>query len=491
MVTLEGIDREQLNKLDKETVIELLLLALARISELEKEVSAQVATIQKLADELAKNSSNSSKPPSSDGLKKPKTGSQRQKGQRAIGGQAGHKGDTLKMVAEPDHIERYTIKACPHCQTALSDTEPVGHEKRQVFDVPPVRLEVTEHQAEIKHCPGCGQRVKGAFPTDVTQPTQYGPRLKAYASYLNNYHYIPLARTEELLTDFYGQAPSEPVVIAANQQLAEQVEPTLERVKQQLIAADVAHFDESGLRVEGQLHWLHVASTPTLTHYHVHHKRGQDGMAAGGILPAFQGGALHDHWSPYLKFDNCRHYFCNAHHLRELQFILEQYQQTWALEMAQLLLDIKAEVEATPAPAMSLPPERLAHYENEYNKLIAQGLAANPPPDSSSPKKRGRPKQSPPKNLLDRLEKHKSGVLAFMYDFRVPFDNNLAERDVRMVKVKQKVSGTFRSQVGADTFCEIRSYISTARKHGLNVIDAMYDAFVGHPFMPPIAKGLA
>jgi len=484
MVSLEGVDREQLNKLEKESVIELLLLALARISELEKEVSAQAATMQKLADELAKNSNNSSKPPSSDGLKKPKTQSRRQKGQRPIGGQAGHKGDTLKMVAEPDHIETHPVKACPHCQTDLSPIQSLAHEKRQVFDVPPVRLEVTEHQAEIKHCPGCGQRVKGAFPTDVTQPTQYGPRLKAYASYLNNYHYIPLARTEELLTDFYGQAPSEPVVIAANQHLAQQVEPTLASTQEQLIAADVVHFDESGLRVEGQLHWLHVASTPALTLYHTHRKRGQAGMAAGGILPAFQGGAVHDHWSPYLTFDNCSHYFCNAHHLRELQFIWEQYQQAWAADMAQLLLDIKAAVEATPAPALSLPPERLAHYEVEYDKLIAQGLAANPPPDDPPPKKRGRSKQSPPKNLLDRLQRHKSGVLAFMYDFRVPFDNNLAERDVRMVKIKQKVSGAFRTQTGAETFCAIRSYISTARKHGFNVIDAMYDAFVGQPFIP-------
>jgi len=417
-------------------------------------------------------------------LKKPRTRSLRQKGQRPKGGQPGHKGDTLKMVSEPDHIEAHPVRACPHCLTELGSSEPLGYEKRQVFDVPPVGLEVTEHQAEIKQCPGCGEQVKGVFPTHVSQPTQYGPRLKAQASYLNNYHFIPLARTEELLTDFYGQAPSEAVVIAANQHLVKQTQPSLESVKQQLIAADVTNFDESGLRVEGKLHWLHVASTPELTHYHVHRNRGQDGMEAGGILPAFQGGAVHDHWSPYLKFDNCRHYFCNAHHLRELQFIVEQYQQSWAADMAQLLGTIKVEVEASPPPAMSLPSDRLTYYETEYDKLITKGLAANPTPEQPPPKKRGRPKQSPPKNLLDRLSKHKSGVLAFMYDFRVPFDNNLAERDVRMVKVKQKVSGTFRTHSGADTFCAIRSYISTVRKQGLNVIDAIYDAFVGQPFIP-------
>jgi transposase len=464
------LDRQQLEKLDTASLIELIL-----------EMQQQ---IQELRDQLAKDSHNSGKPPSSDGLKKPRTRSLRPKGEHPRGGQPGHKGDTLKQVAEPDHIERHLIAACPHCETDLAVIEPHDYEKRQVFDVPPVHMEVTEHQVEIKHCPGCGQAVKGEFPEHITQPTQYGPRVKAQASYLNNYHFIPLARTEELLNDFYGQAPSEAVIISANQQMVEQTEASLESIQEQIIDADVANFDESGLRVAGKLHWLHVASTETLTHYHVDLKRGQIGMQAGGILPNFQGNAVHDHWKPYLKFDQCQHSFCNAHHLRELQFITEQYQQSWAEEMAQLLRKILAEVEATPTPMMSLPSDRLAHYEAKYDQLITKGLAANPPPEVSPPKKRGRPKQSAPKNLLDRLLTHKSGVLAFMVDFRIPFDNNLAERDVRMVKVKQKVSGAFRTQQGADTFCSIRSYISTARKQDINVIEAMYDAFRGQPFMP-------
>ncbi len=266
--------------------------------------------------------------------------------------------------------------------------------------------------------------------------------------------------------------------------MVEQTKVSLESIRQQIVAAEVANFDESGLRVAGKLHWLHVAGTETLTHYHVDRKRGQVGMQAGGILPKFQGNAVHDHWKPYLKFDQCQHSFCNAHHLRELQFITEQYQQSWAEEMAQLLRKILAEVEATPTPMMSLPSDRLAYYETKYDQLITKGLAANPPPEVSPPKKRGRPKQSAPKNLLDRLLTHKSGVLAFMVDFRIPFDNNLAERDVRMVKVKQKVSGAFRTQQGADTFCSIRSYISTARKQEHNVIEVMYDALRSQPFMP-------
>ena len=279
------------------------------------------------------------------------------------------------------------------------------------------------------------------------------------------------------------------LIINANETLVEKTAASLSAIQQQLITSAVGHFDESGLRVASKLHWVHVASTPELTHYHVHAKRGQEGMKAGGILPEFQGKAVHDHWKSYLQFDGCEHDFCNVHHLRELRFISEQYEQPWAEKMAKLLLSIKAEVEAAPASAMSLSPERLAHYEAEYDQVIAEGMAANPPPSAPSPPKRGRPKQTPPKNLLDRLQNHKSGVLDFMYDFRVPFDNNLAERDVRMVKVKQKVSGAFRTKAGADTFCALRSYISTARKQGHNVIEALYDAFVGRPFMPALAEG--
>ena len=368
---------------------------------------------------------------------------------------------------------------------------PCDHEKRQVFDVPPVRIEVTEHQAEIKDCPKCGQQVKGSFPAEVSQPVQYGPRLKAQACYLNNYQLIPWARTCEMLGDFYGHTPAEALVLEANAAMVEQTEPSRTVTKQKLVAASVAHFDESGLRVEGKLNWLHVASINSLTHYAVHPKRGQEAMKDIGILSEFEGRAVHDHWQSYFAFDNCQHALCNAHHLRELQFIVDQYEQDWARKMSKLLLDIKAEVEEAGPDQRSLSPERITHFKRRYDELIAEGLEANPPPATPPPKKRGRKKQSPPKNLLDRLQQRKPEVLAFMYDFRVPFDNNLAERDVRMVKVKQKVSGTFRTRTGAETFCAIRSYISTVRKNGRNVIDAMYDALTGSPFIPVAGDGVA
>ena len=471
------LGREQLKQLNQDSLIELMLA-------LQEQLAAQQVLIQELRDQLAKDSHNSSKPPSSDGLSKRRSQSLRQSGVRPRGGQPGHKGQTLAQVAEPQHVIRHALQSCPHCQTDLTAVAAVGQVKRQVFDIPPLGIEVTEHQAEFKQCPGCGVQVKGTFPAHVTQPTQYGLRLQAQASYLNSYHFIPLARTTELLTDFYGQGPSEAVVIAANRQLVIQTRASRVRIQQQIRTAPVVNFDESGLRVEERLQWLHVASTAKLTHYHAHAKRGQVGMQAAGILSRYRGVAVHDHWASYLQFRDCQHAFCNAHHLRELLFIHERYGQEWAAEMAHLLRTIKTEVASTAHAHEALPPERLAHYDAECDTLIAQGLAANPPPAQTQARTRGRPKQAPPKNLLDRLRTHKSGVLRFMYDFRIPFDNNQAERAVRMIKVQQKVSGAFRTHTGADTFCALRSYISTVRKHGHNVIDALYNAFLDQPFIP-------
>lgn len=481
MTSLPRFTREQLEQLDKETLIGLVLLLQDHLDELTQRV-------QKLEDQVAKQSRNSSKPPSSDGMSKPRTRSLRRSEGRKPGGQEGHAGHTLKISEHPDHIELHRVGYCPQCDTDLSDVAVSDYMRRQVFDVPPVQIEVTEHQAAIKYCPNCHHRVQAAFPAGVTQPVQYGPRLKAQASYLNSYQFIPIARTCELLGDFYGHAPAWAFVAEANQAVASGCEPALAEIQRQLLQAPVAHFDESGIRVAGQLHWLHSAGTKMLTFFGLHRKRGQQAMQDIGLLPRFTGWALHDHWASYLAFEQCDHAFCNAHHLRELQFITDQYGQPWANKMAQLLCDIKSEVAASVGDAKTLEPERLAQHEAEYDAILQQGFQANPPPQTSPPTKRGRPKQSPPKNLLDRLDKHRSGVLAFMYDFDVPFDNNLAERDIRMVKVKQKVSGSFRTWHGAQTFCDIRSYISTVRKQDGNVIAALQGALAGQSFIPlPVA----
>ena len=466
-------------------IMDLVTSLWAQLHQKDEIIREQQEKIQTLQDQLVKNSKNSSKPPGSDGLKKtPRTSSLREKSGKKNGGQIGHQGHTLKQTKKPDHTKLHPVTHCNQCHISLEDVATEQYEKRQVFDIPPVRVEVTEHQAEIKQCPHCGEINKAEFPAEVTQPVQYGPRIKSQAAYFNNYHVVPLARTAEIFADLYGHSLTEAMVLQANATLADRVQPATEAVKEALITSDVVNFDETGLRVSGKLHWVHVVATPKLTSYTVHRKRGSEAMDEAGILPEFEGTAVHDHWKPYFNYDQLSHSLCNAHHLRELTFIDQQYQQPWATEMKNLLREIKDTVEQTRPHQDHLPPDIRTNFEYRYDQLISQGLEVNPPPPEQKPKKRGRVKQTPPKNLLDRLKDYKLETLAFMYDFCVPFDNNQGERDIRMVKVKQKVSGSFRTKLGADRFAQIRGYISTARKNDQSIIDAIQAAFAGNPFIP-------
>lgn len=469
-------------------MVELFLSVGSQMEELARQLEKQAAALKDIQARLEKDSRNSSKPPSSDGYRKPnRTTSLRKPGQKPTGGQPGHDGYTLTPSAQPDRTDVHRVEHCEQCGAELNRVEVTAHEERQVFDLPAIRLEVTAHRAEIKRCPACGAENRGHFPAGVAGPVQYGLGVKTWAAYFLSEHFVPVERTAQIFEDLVHHRLSGATILKAGQELAQGVEPAVAAVKAQLREAAVLHADESGLRVNGQLHWLHVAATDRLTHYDIHAKRGQEAMEEAGILPAFGGTAIHDHWKPYFRYKGCAHGLCNAHHLRELHYLEQQYGQAWAAEMTELLLAIKQTVDTISAHGTSLPPDVLVAFEQRYDRVVTTGYEANPraPPaeDGNPPKKRGRTKQTPPLNLLDRLRDFKPQVLAFMYDFRVPFDNNLAERDVRMIKVKQKVSGCFRTLAGAKDFARIRGYISTARKNAVNVFGAIRDAFGGKPFI--------
>jgi transposase len=443
--------------------------------------------IQVLEDQLAKNSSNSGKPPSSDGYVKPSPKSQRHRHKNKSGGQAGHPGNTLQAVKHPDRIEVHHVQQCRHCKGSLESAPVKGMEKRQVFDLPSVKLEVTEHQTEMKCCPRCGTYTKADFPECVTQPVQYGPGFQARMVYWNQYQMIPLERVCEMTEDLYGHRPSEGTVVKICRDVAKSVRPIQAAIHAHLKRQDsVGHFDETGVRIEGKLRWLHSVSTGRLTYFAVHAKRGKQATDDIGILPGMKGIAMHDGWPTYFRYEDIPHALCNGHHLRELTFLEEQYPQKWETEMKELLRKIKGKVEKAKERQGELSVRQIQTYEQRYDNLIRRGMKANPRLKDPEGKKRrrGRIRQSPPRNLLLRLRNHKRAVLLFMRDFRIPFDNNQAERDIRMTKVKQKISGGFRSWQGAEVFCLIRGYISTARKNGQRVLDILQTAVDGKPYLP-------
>ncbi len=452
------------------------------IEYLQDEMDSLSSRLHALEVQNKTNSRNSSKPPSSDGMKKPPKQTRKPTGKKP-GGQKGHTGTTLKMVETPDRIIEHEVDFCTHCGKDLSASPAIDTQRRQVFDIPPICVEVTEHRTETKRCSCCGELIEGQFPPEVTHPTQYGPRLKAISLYLKNYALLPYERTAELFEDLFGTPISVGTLTSINRRGGERVEEVGERIKEALRSESVAHFDETGMRVCGKLNWLHVASSEKLTSYQVHPKRGGKAMEVMGILPFFKGTAVHDGWKSYFAY-GCAHSLCNAHHLRELTCIHEEYGQEWAGGMIDFLLEVKARRENSERQNFS--ESELEEFEKRYRSLVRKGLDANPSPERQKEKRRGRVKKSKPRNLLERLQNHEKATLAFMYDFSVPFDNNRGERDIRMMKVQQKVSGTFRSEDGAQWFCALRSYISTARKHGYNVMSTLQDIFTDEKLLPQL-----
>jgi transposase len=450
------------------------------IEELRSEVS-------ELKRRLAQNSRNSSRPPSSDGLSKPPPRSLRRPSGRKPGGQDGHRGGHLEKVAIPDEIIDHVPSVCGGCAGDLSESVGVGHRSRQVFDLPEIRLRASEHRAHTRRC-ACGHETTAGFPDAVSAPTQYGPRVRALGLYLVSYQHLPYVRAARLMSDWLGAPVSTGTLAAFMTRGAEDLQPFLDQIHAQIVAAPVAHFDETGARAEGMLRWLFCSSTEQATFYSLHDKRGFDGLDHAGVLPNFGGIAVHDGFKPYRNYTHLQHALCNVHHLRELLGVIEpdpaDPQQAWAVQMDRLLRDLHTVVTSNRTAGEDwLEPDELAGYRAAYEQIIVLGHRTNPAGQVPTGK-RGVIRQTPAHNLLARLDRYREHVLRFAHDFRVPFDNNLAERDIRMVKLQQKISGCWRTTTGAVQFLALRSYLSTAGKRHQPIAAVLTTLAAHDPWLP-------
>lgn len=435
---------------------------------LREENQALKERIAELEKRLGKNSKNSSKPPSTDGLNKPpRTTSLRGKSDKPNGGQVGHQGKTLEKVSKPDHVIQHpTPSCCDHCGCSTSSAILVSTIARQVFDVPQPKIEVTEHQVEVFRCGGCGEKIQGSFPVGVNAPQQYGMRIRAIASYLSNQHFIPEQRLSQLFSDLFDCDVSEKTLANINESMAHLAVPSVEQIKEKIETATVKHLDETGIRIKGKNHWLHVVSTPEETWYRVSQKRKNIDELSG-----LRGIVIHDHFTSYYQLEGVKHGLCNAHHLRELKALMEIEKESWANSMSKLLLvgnKYKHIYEG------QIPLEIVQRLEKVYDSIVDRGLKYHESlPELVSSSNRGRKKRRTGHNLLMRLSKDREDVLRFLREEEVPFTNNQAERDIRMMKCKQKISGSFRTMEGGQNFVLIRSVISTARKKGLNILETL------------------
>ena len=471
LVMLKRSDLSQLSVAEKDA---LILELFDRLEALMATVERMQQRIDTLEGQLRKDSHNSHKPPSSDGYGKKVPRSLRQSSGRKRGGQTGHGGSTLKFATRPDVVVTHPLTSrCDRCGERLQ-TRGLSPIRRQVFDLIKPVMQVTEHQGYETHCT-CGQYHCSAFPAEAAAPVQYGSLLKGTLVYLTQQQLLPIARTAQRVEDLYGVALSTGTVQACVKQAAGQLSASYDQIAQALREQPVVHFDETGQRAEARLRWLHVASTAQLTWYFTHDKRGQLAMDDARILPEFKGVAVHDGWASYRDYD-CTHALCNAHHLRELIYLEETTEQPWTRALIDFLCAAKQEADAAQVAQTPIGRARLVHLRQRYESILQEGEKANPP---SSIRKgaRGRVKQAPAVNLLKRLRQHSEDVLRFLENLAVPFDNNQAERDIRMPKLKQKTSGCFRTVAGADAFAVIRSYLSTLRKQGRNVFDALIGVF--------------
>jgi transposase len=477
-------DLAELSHEHKDELIRMLWPLVRQVQDLRAQVNTMQARIKELEGRLALNSRNSSKPPSSDGLSKPAPKSLRKRGERTTGGQKGHSGNTLRQSERVDQvIEHKSGPLCTLCQQALLEHEVI--EARQVFELPVLRAQVIEHRLLRARCT-CGATHEGLWPEGINAPTQYGANVKALGVHLNQYHLLPLKRSSEVLQDIFGLSVSQASLLAFTAEAAHRLKPTVAAIAQAVQRAPVVHADETGIRVQDKLQWLHCAVTPTLTWLGHHAKRASVAFEALGLLPDFKGTLVHDGLAGYRSLD-CLHSLCNAHHLRELTFVHEHEQafDPWAQEMIDLLLLAHREVqEAANAPLLH---QRQVWFHSRWDALLATGERFNPAqpqPEGAPDGQRGRRKQTKAFNLLKRLRQYRIEVWRFTTDPGVPFTNNLAEQALRMSKVRQKISGCFRTKEGASTFFTIRSYLATMHKQGACLFDCLVSTFAGQPIQP-------
>ena len=443
--------------------------------------------IAELEARLNKDSHNSNKPPSSDWpFTKPAPRSQRQSAGRKPGGQKGHPGATLALVEDPEeHVVVPLSGVCPCGRSCAEVPAEARPERRQVIELE-IRRKVIEYRTVAGTC-ACGRAHRSDFPEGVAAPVQYGPSVSALAVYLTQYQLLPYQRTAELLAAIGGIPLSPGSVHRAVEVAGVRLKPLEQAIRDALITAAVAHADETGIRVGTKLYWLHVLSTPALSAYFPHPKRGAEGLDAFGLLEHFVGILVHDHWSAYERY-SCLHAFCNAHHLRELIALAETIpsQQRWAEDMIALLCEANTSTTAARLEGLdALPAAEVEHLHERYDAILDTAAQRNPP-RSPPPGSKRRVKQSPAYNLVKRLREKREEVLRFITDLRVPFDNNQAERDMRMAKLKQKISGTFRTDAGIERFATIRSYLSTLHKQGADIFQALVLTFQGSPPMPAL-----
>ena len=476
---------------------QIIALLLGAVGCLQKQVASLEERCRELEDKLGKNSTNSSKPPSSDGYQKPNADSHentdtpdpkslRESSGRKAGGQKKHKGHWLSATDNPDCIERHTVTHCQACNKALDDIEAIDHIERQVFEPDkPGSFSVTAHVAEIKIC-SCGHRNRANFPEGVNSRVQYGPVTRAMSVHLCQYLMVPYDRASEFFRDMFSMSISTGTLCRFQKVAWEQLESTEEGIKAALLTSAVAGADETGMRVDGKLWWLHIFRDDQWTLYYLSEKRGREAMDAMGMLLLFTGVLVHDHWKPYFHYA-VTHTLCNAHHLRELQAVLEKDCNLLAGRLMKVLkLSCHLCKGFKKIGLTEMPILIRSRINRIFSRIVGRALTQEAASMERRRQRLGKEKTKNTKayNLFNRLLNYQEETLRFMTDFRIPFDNNGSERDARMAKLKQKISGCFRSQDGGKWFTRIRSYLSSAKKQGVNAFDALLMAVKNYSCRP-------